>query len=191
MVAVVGGGGHGHDLALIATANEQRTVFYDDDPARGNPIEGSCLGYMVGINDPAARAFMVDRLTRLGWATKAWLNPSFQHPSAVVTDVCAAEGIAVGPLASVLSSDLRAHTHIGAGAHITRATIGSFVTIAPGATVCGDVTIGDRTMIGAGAVIKNLLHIGCDVTIGCGAVVVADVPDGTTVLGNPARPFLR
>jgi serine acetyltransferase len=31
--------------------------------------------------------------------------------------------------------------------------------------------------------------IGDDVTIGCGAAVVADIPDGLTVAGVPARPL--
>lgn len=65
--------------------------------------------------------------------------------------------------------------------------IGDFVTLCPNVTVCGDVKIGEGTLIGAGAVIKNGITIGKNSVVGCGSVVIRDVPDNTTVYGNPAR----
>ena len=47
------------------------------------------------------------------------------------------------------------------------------------------VRIGDNTWIGDGALI--LANIGKNCTVGAGCVVFKDIPDGTTVLGNPAR----
>lgn len=41
--------------------------------------------------------------------------------------------------------------------------------------------------IGAGAVILPGVTIGTNATVGAGSVVTKDVPDGSTVLGNPAR----
>ena len=43
--------------------------------------------------------------------------------------------------------------------------------------------------IGAGAVIRCGVTIGEWATVGCGAVVLEDVPDGVTVIGNPAKPI--
>lgn len=47
--------------------------------------------------------------------------------------------------------------------------------------------IGERCLIGSGAVILPGVRIGNDAVIGAGALVVKDVPDGATVLGQPAR----
>lgn len=47
--------------------------------------------------------------------------------------------------------------------------------------------IGERCLIGSGAVILPGLRIGNDVVIGAGALVTKNVPDGATVLGQPAR----
>jgi sugar O-acyltransferase (sialic acid O-acetyltransferase NeuD family) len=61
------------------------------------------------------------------------------------------------------------------------------VHVAPGATLCGCVKVGVNVFVGAGAVVLPRLVIGDGATIGAGAVVTRDVPDGATVVGNPAR----
>lgn len=48
-----------------------------------------------------------------------------------------------------------------------------------------------RAAVGTGAVILPGLTIGSDAIIGAGAVVTEDVPDGATVVGNPARVLRR
>lgn len=52
----------------------------------------------------------------------------------------------------------------------------------------GRPTIGDNVRIYTGAVVFGGIHIGNNVTIGAGSVVLKDIPDGTTVVGNPAHP---
>lgn len=69
-------------------------------------------------------------------------------------------------------------------AHDSR--IGDFVTLCPNVVVCGNVIIGEGSFIGANVVIKNEIKIGKNCTIGAGSVVVADIPDNTSVHGNPA-----
>ena len=51
----------------------------------------------------------------------------------------------------------------------------------------GRPTIGDNVKIMTGATVFGPIRIGNNVTIGAGAVVFKDVPDGCTVVGNPAR----
>lgn len=68
-------------------------------------------------------------------------------------------------------------------------TIGDNVTVGHGAVVhCS--SIGDNTLIGMGAVLLDGAVIGADCIIGAGAVVKehAVVPDGTMMVGVPAKP---
>ncbi len=51
----------------------------------------------------------------------------------------------------------------------------------------GRPTIGDNVKIMTGATVFGPIRVGNNVTIGAGAVVFHDVPDGATVVGNPAR----
>ena len=67
-------------------------------------------------------------------------------------------------------------------------TIGQNCTIGHGAIVHG-CTIGDNSLIGMGATVLNGAKIGNNCLIGAGALVTEgkDIPDGSLVLGAPAR----
>lgn len=62
-----------------------------------------------------------------------------------------------------------------------------FAHIAPNTTLCGEVTIGSGSLIGAGSTIRPGVEIGKWCTIGVGTVVVNNIPDFSTVIGNPGR----
>ena len=65
--------------------------------------------------------------------------------------------------------------------------IGDFAHISPKAALCGHVEVGTGSHVGVGAVVIPKVKIGKWCTIGAGAVVLKDVPDYTTVVGNPAK----
>ena len=89
--------------------------------------------------------------------------------------------------------------HIGKGAHFEHSyatylnadSIGDefyclqMVTLGNGKG--GRPTIGNDVKIYTGATVFGAVRIGNHVTIGAGAVVFQNVPDGATVVGNPAR----
>jgi sugar O-acyltransferase (sialic acid O-acetyltransferase NeuD family) len=74
--------------------------------------------------------------------------------------------------------------------------IGDYVTFAPAVKCNGNVIIEDHAYIGTGAIIKQgkpgqPLVIGKGATVGMGAVVTKSVAPGMTVVGNPAKPFIK
>lgn len=74
--------------------------------------------------------------------------------------------------------------------------IGDYVTFGPGVRCNGRVHIHDYAYVGSNAVIKQgtsakPLRIGVGAIVGMGAVVTKDVPDGMTVVGNPAKQLIR
>lgn len=109
---------------------------------------------VIGVNDPQVRANIADEL---GVEDIAWL-----HTQSYVSRSC----------------EIGYGTHVNYGVSMTRTKTGSHCTIAPGVTICGDVTIGDRVFIGAGAVVRNLVTIGDDAFVCMGAVVTRDVAPG-------------
>ena len=66
--------------------------------------------------------------------------------------------------------------------------LGDWVSVGHGAVVHGAV-VGDNTIIGMGATLLDFAKIGKNCMVGAGSVVTGkmDAPDGSLVLGNPAR----
>lgn len=66
--------------------------------------------------------------------------------------------------------------------------LGDWVSVGHGAIVHGAV-VGDNTIVGMGATLLDFARIGKNCMVGAGAVVTGkmDAPDGSLVLGNPAR----
>ncbi len=115
-------------------------------------------------------------------------------PNAVVTgDVTLGENASVW-YGAVLRGD-SGGIRIGAGTNIQdncvlheQTSVGDGCTVGHGAIVHG-CTIGARCMVGMGAIVLSGAVIGDDCLIGAGALVTGKThaPDGSVLLGNPAK----
>ncbi len=168
-VVILGNGGHGRDVEAVALECGAFTSYFDDEKgeACNSPIRPGQT-YTIGVWEPAVRA----SLDRPSDPAALLISPSARIGPGCHLDA----GVVIGP-GAVLAADvtLGRHVHVGAGAVLTRCTVGDYTTVSNGAVVCGDVTIGDRVLIGANAVIKNLRTIGDGARIGCGTTVVFDL----------------
>jgi len=182
-VAILGAGGHGHDIADIARACGMFPIFYDDGNNAFVLCEYAKDPSIVGVNDPSTR-----RRLAVGSTPTRLVHPTaVVSPSAVLSPgVVVGAGSLVGP-----GTVLGPHVHLGAGCTVTRTKVGGFTTIAPGVDIAGDVSIGEECLIGVGSTVSNLVSIGDRCVVGAGAVVVDNIPDDTTVVGIPARPLQR
>ncbi|HLY81315.1 MAG TPA: acetyltransferase [Caulobacteraceae bacterium] len=141
---------------------------------------------VVAISGPARRG-LCERILGAGGRL-----PVVRHPAATVSTTASIGAGTVLSAGVIVQSD----TRIGRFCVLNTActidhdnVVGDSVSIAPGAHTAGRVTILDGAFIGLGAVIINGVTVGRNATVGAGAVVVRDVPDGVTVVGNPARPL--
>ena len=73
-------------------------------------------------------------------------------------------------------------THIG-----RNVTLSPFVTIGLVAPELVGPTIGPASRIGTGAKVIGNITLGRNVVVGANSVVLADLPDGVTAVGAPAR----
>lgn len=123
---------------------------------------------------------------------------AFVHDAAVVIGrVSLGAGASVWPCA-VIRGDVEG-VSVGAGSNVQDGAVlhadpglpcvvGNRVTIGHRATVHG-CTVGDETLIGMGATVLNGARVGAQCIVGAHALVPEgmDVPDGSLVVGVPAR----
>ena len=115
----------------------------------------------------------------------------FPHIGGVVIE----DGVEIGANACIDRGTL-GDTIVREGARIDNlvhiahnVVVGRHAAVIAHAMVGGSTTIGDGAWIAPSACIRDGLEIGSRATVGLGAVVVKNVPDGTTVMGAPARPM--
>lgn len=126
------------------------------------------------------------------------------------------DGSDCGPFAKLRpGTDIEPGVHVGSFAELVRTRVGTGSAV-PHVSYLGDTTVGERVNVAAGTITanydgtnKNPTRIGDDVFLGvdtmlvapvevgprartgAGSVVTRDVPEGTTVVGMPARRIRR
>jgi len=200
-LAILGASGHGKvvaDIALLLGYTD--VVFFDDAwPSRSSVGRWSVVGttetLLCSITDfdTVIVAIGDNRIRLEKYALLIAANAplaTLVHPAAVVSDfaqIGMGSVICAGAIVNV-DAVLGAAVIVNTGATVDHdCRLADGIHIAPGAHLSGDVDVGVGSWIGVGACVKQGIHIGSGVMVGAGAVVVSDIPDGVTVVGNPAR----
>jgi len=197
-IRIYGAGGHSQVIKEVLSQNGYMvSETYDDKPesthyasksvsigARKNisdfPHEGPPVIIAVGINSHRAEI-------------ANFLNCKFSkaiHASAIISTTSKiGDGTVVFAGAIIQpNTTIGNHVIINTGASVDHDNIiGDFAHISPKAALCGHVEVGEGSHVGVGAVVIPKVKIGKWCTIGAGTVVIKDIPDYSTVVGNPCR----
>lgn len=212
--AVYGASGFGREVMPLLrqhystdSCSESLFIFIDDDPSLSDVnghkvytyndflgLEAHSKNVVLAIANDKTRKALADK------CAKDKIAVSSVSASNVVKmdEVSISEGFILSPFVTLTSNiKIGKHFHANIYSYIAHdCVIGDYVTFAPSVKCNGNVHIEDHVYVGTGAIIKQgsagkPLRIGAGAIIGMGAVVTKDVLPNTTVVGNPARPFIK
>lgn len=175
-----------HEVPLLGS-DEEYLASLDGVAPEARPALVVGIG---SVGAPDARRAVVAAYDRAGagpWAVvvhaAAWVSPAatLDPGTVVLAHAVVNAGAAVGPHAILNSGSVVEHD----------AVVGAFAHLGPGAVLGGGARLGARAFVGMGALVRDHVAVGSDAVVGMGAVVTADVGDGVTVVGVPARPRAR
>ena len=208
-IAIFGVSGFGREIMPLArqqldASNESYDLVFVDD----KPPSNECNGHRVINYDEWLKEPGEERLITFAIAdgylrknlVKRVLGDGVRFFQIRAKNVIQFDNVTLGEgyiLCSFvhLTSNLKIGKHFQANIYSYVAhdcLIGDYVTFAPRVMCNGNVVIKDHAYIGTGAIIKQgkpgkPLVIGEGAVVGMGAVVTKNVPEGVTVVGNPAR----
>jgi sugar O-acyltransferase (sialic acid O-acetyltransferase NeuD family) len=142
---------------------------------------------VVSITDAAARKKYGELLDSIGFEMTTLV-----FPTAVIDEYARVGRGCIIRHQAVISAqvELGRNCVVSDNAYVGHdSVIGAHTYISPGVNINGSVTIGEASFVGTGAVILPERRVGAGCTVGAAACVIADVPDGQTVAGVPARPL--
>ncbi len=197
-IRLYGAGGHSQIIYSVLKRNGVMiSEIYDDDPSNCHwgykdvlVKTRSTAGNLLNSKDPFIIAigdnFYRKRIARFLKSKYAKVI----HESAIIDESVSIGNGTVIYAGSIVqpNTTIGEHVIINTSASIDHDnTIEDFAHLSPNATLCGSVYIGEGTHVGAGAVIIPETKIGKWCIIGAGSIITKDVPDFSTVVGNPGR----
>lgn len=195
-ISIYGASGHGKVVIDILNSTEVYRLGYvfDDDVTiesfRNCKVE-SCLDIKKLQEFPLIFTIGNNKIRKNVVAKfKHLIAPAIIHSHSVISSSSTLGDGTVVMAGAVINSDatIGEHVIVNTGAIVEHdCLLEDYVHISPNASLAGGVKVGKGAHIGIGAQVIQGIKIGQWAMIGAGAVVINDVPNGATVVGNPAR----
>jgi sugar O-acyltransferase (sialic acid O-acetyltransferase NeuD family) len=191
---IFGASGHGKVIVeILENCGYIITGLYDDDINKSTLLDYKVsqnkdifklagVNWIIGVGDNGIRK-------RIAGSHELNYGIAIAPSSNISKRIQLGNGVVIMPGVSINSSTIVGkHAIINTNASVDHDCIlDDFVHVSPNATLCGGVNIGEGSHIGAGSTVIPGIKIGKWAKIGAGSIIIKDVPDYSTVVGNPGK----
>lgn len=198
-IAICGAGGFGREVLPLVQAMTDAVCFVPGPGDDGEAVNGAPSTplaaldadwrFVLGMADAGLRRRLDAELTAAGrgFASVIADTARLRGPSEIGQGAILCDHVIV-----TANAVIGRHFHANLLSYVAHdCVVGDFVTLAPRASINGNVVLEDDVYVGTGAVLKQGVRVGRGAVIGMGAVVTKDVAPGAVVVGNPARVLER
>ena len=180
-------------IEIIEKAGNSINGLFDDDP-----LKRELLGYKVSNEKSIFDLANVDWIIgignneirkKIGEGRFLSFGTAIDSKATISGRIEIGKGTVIMPGVTINSSTrIGKHSIINTNSSVDHdCMLGDYVHVSPGATLCGSVIVKEGAHIGAGATIIPGITIGKWAKIGAGSVIINDVPEYSTVVGNPGK----
>lgn len=155
--------------------------LFPEDPFVPEPDEV----FVVATGEPSIKEALVRKIESAGGTMLTVIHPT----SYVASTARIGRGALICPFAFVgpaaeLAPHVTLNVHAGCG-HNSK--VGSFSVLSPYASVSGAAELGEQVFMGTHSYVAPTVRVGTRSKISAGAFAVAEVPQDSLAVGNPAR----
>lgn len=198
---IVGGGGFAKEVIWLAEDCGFKVIglLDDNEENHGNTVFGvTVLGgvsswveypnseFIIAIGNPRTKKIVARKMESLG-------KPNFTsliHPSVYLSNSISFGKGCIVCAGVMLTVEIKIGEHVILNLGVSvghESTLKDFVTVAPQASISGNVILGELAEVGTGSCIRQGLEVANGGMLGMGAVLTKSIPQNTIFAGNPAR----
>lgn len=188
---IIGAGGHGKIVAEIVELLDETIYSFIDENSSVKQLweypvihefTNSEVNAIIAIGDNQVRKRISERY-KMNFISL--FHPFSQiSPRSFIAEGTVIVGGVIINANAIIGKHVIVNTNSSVGHDVC---IEDYVHIAPNVALAGHAYVGEGTFVGMGASVLPGVKIGKWCTVGAGSVVLENVPDRTTVVGNPAR----
>jgi len=203
-ILLIGGGGHCKDVIWLLRESIKPEFLGIIDGRL--PVDSTVCGVPVlgddSILDRFSQAEVIISIGSSRRRYQVWKFirnkfPHFRFPSVIHPSVHLAPGVKVGEGTLVTTGSSIANDVVIGNQVVVNlqavighdSQIGDCATLAPGTVIAGGVAVGEGFEFGPNSTVGSGLQLGAWGASGPGAGIMANTPERTLMLGNPARPI--
>lgn len=171
--------------AFVSEGDDAGSILHNVPVLGPDDWVGEPPRFVIAFADPTAKKRVAVALQARGWVPEIFIHDS----AAVGPSAKIGAGTIICPFCRISNDcEIGEHVLVNGGSGVGHdAIVGSYSALLGSVSINGNAQVGEGVTFGAGSMVYPGKRVGNGAKIGLGSVVLANVRDGATMFGSPAK----